>query len=77
MPRPKRKKDEEENELDQAAKDAIDAVFSDTSVSQYRTISRLKDLEISIGHKIMCIRMDLNRQERENGAELNLKKTGG
>lgn len=49
------------NKLVETAKAAIEAVFSDTSVSQQQTLESLEDLADAIQVQQQCIRFDLRR----------------
>lgn len=48
------------------AKEAIDAVFSDTSKPAEKTLEDLQDLRDEIEIKIGCIETDLRRARRES-----------
>jgi DeoR/GlpR family transcriptional regulator of sugar metabolism len=52
--------------LIQAAKDAIDAVFSDTSVSQRQTLEDLGELADELEIKQECIRNDIKEDEEKD-----------
>lgn len=52
-----------------AAENAIDSVFSDTSVGQEKTYEDLLDLKEVIDLKLVCLRSDLRRKEREAARE--------
>lgn len=47
-----------------AALEAIDEVFSDTSVSQGETLESLRDLRSEIDAKMNAIRADIQRAEK-------------
>lgn len=57
------KKAKREDELVEAAKAAIDEVFSDTSVSPEETLSRMEELCSSIRSSIDALKADLKLDE--------------
>ena len=50
-------------ELVQAAKDAINAVFSDTTVPQSTTMESLEELEAEIEVSIQALREDMEKDQ--------------
>jgi hypothetical protein len=53
------------DELVDAAKEAIDEVFGDTSVSKETTMERMKDLRSHIDDSMTSLREDIKREEEE------------
>ncbi|TAK59477.1 hypothetical protein [Methylobacter sp.] len=56
----------EVSDVEQAATDAIDAVFSDTSVSPDETLERLKELRSDIEMKMHCLEQDIKAKQGDD-----------